>query len=57
MTKTQARAYLKRCREGLRGFEEALQTNDPDELTDWANEVNGAAAALYEYVEQLTEEE
>lgn len=56
MTKTKVRAYTRRCREGLAGFNEALSRNDPDELLDWANEVSGAAAALYEYVEQLSPE-
>lgn len=52
MTKTEARAYVRRCREALRGFEAALVTNDLDALHDWAGEANGSAAALFDYVEE-----
>ena len=55
MTKTQARAYVRRCREGLREFEHALKSGDADALLDWANEVGGSSAALYQYVEELNE--
>lgn len=57
MTKTEARAYVKRCREALRGYEQALKDDDLDALHDWAGEASGSAAALHEYVEQREHEE
>jgi hypothetical protein len=55
MTKTEVRAYMARCREALRGFEDALKNDDLPALADWAGEANGSAAALFEYVEQVEE--
>lgn len=46
MTKTEARAYIKRIREDLRDMEWALQANDPDWLLSAAQDASGAAAEI-----------
>jgi len=54
MTKTEARNYLKRCREALRDFDAALKMDDVDALTDAALEASGASAALFDYIDGLS---
>lgn len=55
MNKTQARTMIRRCREALREIEslvaQAEPDPDPDALTDWIDEANGAVVSLYEYAE------
>jgi hypothetical protein len=46
MTKTEARAFLRRAREALRDAEAALRDNNVDDLNDALNEVTGSAAHL-----------
>ncbi len=55
MTKTEARSYVKRCREALRGFDAAIASGDVDALLDWAAEAMGSTAALAEYADQNAE--
>jgi hypothetical protein len=46
MTKTEAIAYVRRAREGLRWIEQTLRDNDADALSEACGEVEGAVAAL-----------
>lgn len=51
MTKAEARAWLKRSREGLRWAEEALRTGNLDDLKEALVEITGAAAAVQDAAE------
>lgn len=46
MTKTQAREYLKRAREGIKDAEAALKANDAAALYDALMEISGAAGTI-----------
>lgn len=51
MTKAEARAFLKRAREGLRDAEEALRTGDAADLQEALIEVTGAACHVQDALE------
>lgn len=51
MTKTEARAWLKRSREGLRWAEEALRSGDLVDLREALIEVTGAASQVQDAAE------
>lgn len=46
MTKTEARAYIKRIREDLRSAEQALRDNDAYALRDAVQDASGCAAEI-----------
>lgn len=46
MTKTEAREYLKRCREGVREAERALRENDAEALVEACMEIGGSAGTI-----------
>lgn len=54
MTKAEARAWLKRSREGLRWAEEALRSGNASDLREALIEVTGAASAVQDAIEGYT---
>jgi hypothetical protein len=46
MTKTEAREWLKRVREGVRWAEDALKSGDAQDLVNAVNDISGAACMI-----------
>jgi hypothetical protein len=46
MTKTEARDWLKRIREDVRGMEQALRENNAQALLDYAQDASGSAGEI-----------
>lgn len=57
ITKTEAREWVRRVREDLRGFEEALASHDLAGLKDYADDAAGAAAELQSIAEATIEKQ
>jgi hypothetical protein len=51
MTKTEARAAVRRARDGLRWIEDALRTGDADDLAQACMEAVGAVALIQDAVD------